>query len=46
VDRIHEIERLGATIVVLANNSGADPRGAIATYGEHVLPQLRGARVG
>jgi coenzyme F420-dependent glucose-6-phosphate dehydrogenase len=46
VERIREIEQLGATIVVLANNSGADPRGAIATYAEHVLPQLRRARVG
>src|SRR5881227_173729 len=46
VERIRQIEELGATIVVLANNSGADPRGAIATYGEQVLPALRGARVG
>jgi coenzyme F420-dependent glucose-6-phosphate dehydrogenase len=45
-ERIREVERLGATIVVLANNSGADPHAAIATYGEHVLPALRGARVG
>jgi coenzyme F420-dependent glucose-6-phosphate dehydrogenase len=44
--RIREIERLGATIVVLQNASGADPHGAIRTYGEHVLPALRGARVG
>jgi hypothetical protein len=27
------------------NNSGADPMGAIRTYGEHVLPALRGSRV-
>ncbi|MDP9344821.1 MAG: LLM class flavin-dependent oxidoreductase [Actinomycetota bacterium] len=46
VERIREIEELGATTVVLANNSGADPHGAIAAYGEHVLPALRGARVG
>jgi coenzyme F420-dependent glucose-6-phosphate dehydrogenase len=44
-ERIHEIEQLGATIVVLDNNSGADPRGAIATYAERVLPRLRGAPV-
>jgi coenzyme F420-dependent glucose-6-phosphate dehydrogenase len=44
-ERIHEIEQLGATIVVLGNNSGADPRGAIATYAERVLPRLRGAPV-
>ena len=40
-ERIREVEQLGATVVVLANNSGADPVGAIATYGEQVLPQLR-----
>ena len=45
VERIREIEQLGATIVVLQNNSGADPHGAIRVYGEQVLPQLRGARV-
>jgi coenzyme F420-dependent glucose-6-phosphate dehydrogenase len=45
-ERIREAERLGATILVLANNSGADPHAAIAAYGEHVLPALRGARVG
>ena len=46
VERIRAIEQLGATIVVLQNNSGADPHGAIRVYGEQVLPQLRGARVG
>ena len=40
-ERIREVERMGATIVVLMNNSGADPDGAIATYGKHVLPALR-----
>jgi coenzyme F420-dependent glucose-6-phosphate dehydrogenase len=44
-ERIREVERLGPTIVVLANNSGADPLGAITTYQERVLPLLRGARV-
>jgi coenzyme F420-dependent glucose-6-phosphate dehydrogenase len=44
-DRVREIERLGATIVCLQNGSGADPLGAIRTYGERVLPALRGARV-
>ena len=43
---IREVEQLGATIVVLQNNSGADPHGAIRVYGDRVLPQLRGARVG
>ena len=39
VERIREIEQLGATIVVLQNNSGADPHGAIRVYGEQVLPR-------
>jgi coenzyme F420-dependent glucose-6-phosphate dehydrogenase len=45
VERIREIEKLGADVVVLMNNSGADPVGAIRTYGEQVLPALRAARV-
>jgi hypothetical protein len=43
-DRVREIEKLGATIVVLMNISGADPHGAIRAYGSKVLPALRGAR--
>src|ERR687893_1137984 len=39
-----EAERLGATVVCLQNGSGADPLGALRTYGERVLPQLKGAR--
>ena len=42
VERIREVEKLGATTVVLMNNSGADPHGAIRTYGEKVLPALKG----
>ncbi|MFL5826374.1 MAG: TIGR03557 family F420-dependent LLM class oxidoreductase [Thermoleophilaceae bacterium] len=45
VERIREIEKLGADIVVLMNVSGADPMGAIGTYGDTVLPALQGARV-
>jgi coenzyme F420-dependent glucose-6-phosphate dehydrogenase len=45
-DRLREVEKLGATIVVAMNNSGADPYGAIDVYGRRVLPELRGARVG
>jgi coenzyme F420-dependent glucose-6-phosphate dehydrogenase len=41
-ERLREVEKLGATIVVVMNNSGADPHGAIRTYGEKVLPALRG----
>src|SRR3954468_5704172 len=44
VERIRELEKLGATVIVLQNNSGADPIGAIETYGKHVLPALRGVR--
>jgi coenzyme F420-dependent glucose-6-phosphate dehydrogenase len=43
--RLREIEELGADIVVVMNNSGADPLGAVRVYGEKVLPALRGARV-
>jgi coenzyme F420-dependent glucose-6-phosphate dehydrogenase len=45
VERIREVEQLGATVVCLQNGSGADPLGALRTYAEHVLPALRGARV-
>jgi coenzyme F420-dependent glucose-6-phosphate dehydrogenase len=45
VERIRELEQLGATVVVLQNCSGADPLRAIDVYGEQVLPALRGARV-
>ena len=44
-ERIREIEELGGTVVCLQNASGADPLGALRTYGEKVLPSLRGARV-
>jgi coenzyme F420-dependent glucose-6-phosphate dehydrogenase len=42
VERIREVERMGATTVALMNVSGADPRGALDTYRDHVLPALRG----
>jgi coenzyme F420-dependent glucose-6-phosphate dehydrogenase len=41
VERIREIEKLGATIVGLMNVSGADPLGAIRTYQNDVLPKVR-----
>ncbi|HYV14559.1 MAG TPA: TIGR03557 family F420-dependent LLM class oxidoreductase [Conexibacter sp.] len=41
VERIRDVIDLGATTVVLTNNSGTDPLAAIGTYGEHVLPALR-----
>lgn len=43
-DRIREIERMGATVVVLMNISAAEPHRAISAYGEQVLPALRGVR--
>jgi coenzyme F420-dependent glucose-6-phosphate dehydrogenase len=45
LERIREVESLGATIVCLQNGSGADPIGALRTYAEQVLPALKGARV-
>jgi coenzyme F420-dependent glucose-6-phosphate dehydrogenase len=44
-ERLQQAIDLGATIVCVQNNSGADPLGAIETYGEHVLPALRGSNV-
>jgi coenzyme F420-dependent glucose-6-phosphate dehydrogenase len=44
-ERLRELERLGPTVVVLQNNSGADPRGAIEVLGRDVLPALTRARV-
>jgi coenzyme F420-dependent glucose-6-phosphate dehydrogenase len=41
VERIREIEQLGATVVCLQNGSGADPHAALSVYGEKVLPALR-----
>lgn len=43
VERIREVEEMGATTVALMNNSGAGPMEAIETYGGSVLPRLRGA---
>jgi coenzyme F420-dependent glucose-6-phosphate dehydrogenase len=44
VEQIREIEKLGADVVVLMNNSGADPLGAVRVYGESVLPALKRQR--
>jgi coenzyme F420-dependent glucose-6-phosphate dehydrogenase len=40
VERIRAVEELGATTVVLMNNSGADPHAAVEVYGREVLPKL------
>jgi coenzyme F420-dependent glucose-6-phosphate dehydrogenase len=45
VERLREVEGLGATVVCVQNGSGTDPLGALRTYGERVLPALKGARV-
>jgi coenzyme F420-dependent glucose-6-phosphate dehydrogenase len=42
VERIREIEALGATVVCLQNGSGAAPEQALEVYGKSVLPALRG----
>jgi coenzyme F420-dependent glucose-6-phosphate dehydrogenase len=44
VERVREVENLGATIVCIQNAS-ADQHAALQVYGEQVLPALRGARV-
>lgn len=41
VKKLRMLEKLGATTVVVMNVSAADPEGALKTYGEHVLPELR-----
>ena len=41
VQRIREIEQLGATVVCLQLIGQADPLGTLRTYGEAVLPVLR-----
>jgi coenzyme F420-dependent glucose-6-phosphate dehydrogenase len=45
-ERIREIEKMGATTVVLMNLSAAAPHRAIEVYGEKVLPALRGVAAG
>jgi coenzyme F420-dependent glucose-6-phosphate dehydrogenase len=43
VRKIKGMQQLGATAIVIMNISGSDPLGMLRTYGEHVLPQLRGS---
>jgi coenzyme F420-dependent glucose-6-phosphate dehydrogenase len=40
VERIREIEQLGATVVCLQNGSGSAPEQALEVYGNSVLPAL------
>jgi coenzyme F420-dependent glucose-6-phosphate dehydrogenase len=42
VRKLKAIGQLGATAIVVMNISGSDPMGMLRTYGEHVLPELRG----
>lgn len=42
VERLREIAGLGASVVCCQLIGQADPLGSIRTYGERVLPQLRG----
>jgi coenzyme F420-dependent glucose-6-phosphate dehydrogenase len=45
-ERIREIEEMGATIVGLMNNSGAEPLGSVEFYGREVLPKLGAGKAG
>ncbi len=45
IERIREMEGAGASVVCLQLIGSADPLGSIRTYGEQVLPALRGAPV-
>jgi coenzyme F420-dependent glucose-6-phosphate dehydrogenase len=45
VERLRQVESLGATIVCVQNASGSEPLRALQVYGAQVLPELRGARV-
>ena len=46
IESLREMEGLGATIICLQLIGQADPLGTIRTFGEKVLPELRGSRVG
>ena len=45
IESIREMEAAGATVICLQLIGDADPLGTIRTYGEKVLPALRGAPV-
>ena len=46
VERIAQMEQLGATVVCLQLIGDADPMGSITRYGDEVLPALRRVRTG
>ena len=41
IERLQQVLDLGATVVCVQNNSGADPLGMVEVYGERVLPALK-----
>jgi coenzyme F420-dependent glucose-6-phosphate dehydrogenase len=43
VEKLMQLAEMGASTIAVMNCSGADPEGAIKTYGEKVLPKLRSA---
>ena len=45
VERLRQMAELDPTVICLQLIGQADPIGSIRTYGEHVLPAVRGARV-
>ena len=44
-ERLRELEKLGATVLTLQNNAGANADRALEVLGNEVLPALKGARV-
>ena len=44
-ERIRDVEKLGATIVVVGNMSAAEPLRSVEVYRDRVLPTLRGTPV-
>jgi coenzyme F420-dependent glucose-6-phosphate dehydrogenase len=44
VERLREVEKLGATVISCANFSGPNVLEAVRTYGSQVLPRLRSRR--
>jgi coenzyme F420-dependent glucose-6-phosphate dehydrogenase len=42
VRKLKTTKQLGATAIVVMNISGSDPLGMLRTYGEEVLPAVRG----
>ena len=46
IERIAQMEQLGATVVCLQLIGDADPLGSIRRYGREVLPELRNVRTG